>query len=84
MNITDLNTCQPWRVGISDTGFHHLSHMLIGIIVEEGWACLTNFFKVTIRQKTGFDKSLKPITDTDDEATPFNEAVNSRANFFIK
>ncbi len=33
--------CKPWWVGVGNTCFHHLSHVLVSIIVEEGWTRAT-------------------------------------------
>ncbi len=49
--------------------FYHLSHVLIGIIVEEGWTGTACTSKLLHGRRPDLTKSLESITDTDDQAS---------------
>ena len=52
MDISNLHSRQPWRINIGNPGFHHLGHVLVGIIVKEGRAAGMGILKVSVRQET--------------------------------
>ena len=84
MDITHLHTSQPRRVGIGNAGLHHLGHVLVGIIVKESWAASPCFFEISVRKKTGFNQSLEPITDTNDETAASNESIDGFLDLLVE